>query len=89
MASVEDNAKAIERIYRNKYKLGEWANITDLAEHLDLTPSQFSDAIRHLSRHMPGFTAAPESNLKALTRMDHLYAAFIGGQHKHIISFDR
>lgn len=65
-----------------KVTKGEWISIVAIAEKTDKTPEELSRELIALARE-GRIILIPESNTKALTEMDHLYAVRFGGQDKH------
>lgn len=85
----ESAAAEIARIYRRTTQAGKWASIATLAEHTDMTPTEFAAGATHLALTDDDFNLAPESNIKMLTPMDRAYAVRLGGQDKHVVCWER
>lgn len=79
---MQDIIKEIQKIGQ-----GRWVRVTEVAEKLDATPEQIGEAVRSLMLSEPIFEIMPESNRKALTRMDHLYAVRWAGDDNHLMKW--
>jgi hypothetical protein len=84
MQTTEQAITEIEQAYLILAGRGQWCSLTRIAEMVDLTNEQMTEALRQLSRR-DGVNVCPESNQKMLTQLDRDCAVWIGGQWKHLL----
>lgn len=78
-------AQDIKKAYELIANRGEWVRMIRVAAFLDVTPEQFSAAVRELLADEPDFEICPEINQKTLTSMDRLYRVQYAGSQNDLM----
>lgn len=85
IATAEQNIEKIAIAYTNAGT--EWVRIEDIATATGLTAQELTEAIKDLMSE-DGFRAEPQPSGRRITAWDRENAPVIGGEARHLISWE-